>query len=174
MDKITIFCSASEHLDKKYESAARRVVEGLCRKGYAIVSGGSFRGTMGVVADTVRREGGFHKGVMPEFMAGFLYDALSETVWSPSMALRKQEMRKDTVAAIALPGGTGTLDELIETQVLIKMGQYKGRLIVLNYDGFYEPLRALLNHYVAENMLTPHDRDLVEFIDTPEDLLDTL
>ena len=174
MKTIAIFCSASDTLDGKYTAPARDLVEGLCRKGYGIVSGGSFRGTMGVVSDTVKAEGGYHKGVMPGFMDKFIYDGLSETVWTPTMSVRKEEMRKDTVAAIALPGGIGTLDELIETYVLIKLGQYHGRLLLLNSDGFYEPFRALLDHYVTENMLTVRDRGIIEFFDTPEALLATL
>ena len=174
MKKIVIFCSSSNSLDPKYTVVAKQLTEGLCRKGYAVVSGGSFRGTMGVVADTVKACGGYHKGVLPEFMAGLEYDGLEETVWKPTMALRKEEMRKDTVAAIALPGGIGTLDELIETHVLIKLGQYRGRLILLNTDGFYEPFKALLDHYVATNMLSPADRALIEFFDTPAELLASL
>ena len=173
MKRIAVFCSASDHLDEKYTRAAREVVEGLCRKGYAIVSGGSFRGTMGVVSDTVKASGGYHIGVMPEFMQAFIYDGLNETVWTPTMALRKEAMRKDTDAVIALPGGTGTLDELFETHVLVKLGRYNGRIIVLNFNGFYEPLRALLDHYVREGMLTKTDRELIEFIDTPGQLLES-
>lgn len=173
MKTVAIFCSSSSQIDPKYSRAANTLVQGLCEKGYGIVSGGSFRGTMGVVADAAKASGGYHKGVLPRFMAGLVYDGLSDTVWTPTMSVRKEEMRKGTIAAIALPGGIGTLDELIETQVLIKLGQYKGRLILLNCDGFFEPFRALLNHYVAENMLTPEDMAIVEFIDTPEAILST-
>ena len=174
MDSVAIFCSSSSGLDSRYEAAARELVEGLCRKGYGIVSGGSFRGTMGVVSDTVLACGGHHKGVVPGFMRGIEYGHLSETVWTPTMAERKQEMRRGTVACIALPGGTGTLDELIETHVLIKLKQYSGRLILMNTDGFYEPFRALLNHYVDERMLTAEDRDIIEFYDTPAALLEKM
>lgn len=174
MKKICIFCSSSDNLDKKYSDAAKALVGGLCKKGYAVVSGGSYRGTMGVVADTAKECGGVHIGVMPEYMAGYLYDSLSEVIWTPTMGARKQEMRKDTDALIALPGGIGTLDELIEAQVLIKLKKYSGRLILLNIHGFYEPFRSLLEHYVSENMLTPADKDIVEFFDTPEAILETL
>ncbi|MBQ4285931.1 MAG: LOG family protein, partial [Bacteroidales bacterium] len=75
---------------------------------------------------------------------------------------------------IALPGGTGTLDELIETQVLKKLGKYDGRVIVLNLDGFYDPFLALLDHYVSTGMLTPADRSLVETFDTVPSLLASL
>ena len=173
MKKIAIFCSSSENINPDYTAAAREVVGGLCRKGYGIVSGGSYRGTMGTVSDAVKAAGGYHKGVLPEFMLTFVYDGLSEVVWTKTMSERKEEMRRDTVAVIALPGGIGTLDELIETHVLRKLKQYGGRIIALNAGGFYEPFKALLDHYVSEHMLTPADRDLIEFYATPEDLLKT-
>lgn len=169
--KVVIYCSSSSTIPARYNKGAEEVVAGLCRKGYGIVSGGSFRGTMGVVSDTVVRCGGYHKGVLPRFMKQLVYDSLSETVWTETMADRKEEMRRDTIAAIALPGGTGTLDELIETQVLKKLGRYHGRVIVLNLDGFFNPFFALLDHYVASGMLTPEDRNLIESFDSPQDLL---
>ena len=174
MDKVAIFCSSSQSLDGRYTAAAETLVKGLCRKGYGIVSGGSFVGLMGVVSRTVTAEGGFHRGALPEFMDEWAYEGLDETVRTRTMAERKDQMRRGTIAAIALPGGTGTLDELIETQVLIHLGQYGGRLLLLNDQGFYEPFKALLDHYVRENMLTEEGRAIFEFFDTPQALLETL
>ncbi len=171
LQKIAIFCSASRVVPKVYNEQAAPVVAGLCRKGYAIVSGGSFLGTMGVVSETVAQCGGYHKGVLPRFMEQYAYQELTETVWTDTMAQRKEEMRRDTLAVIALPGGIGTLDELIETHVLKKLGQYSGRVVLLNTEGFFNPFLTLLDHYVATGMLTPKDRALVECFDTPEALL---
>jgi len=173
MEKIVIYCSSSFGIPQKYNQGAAEVVEGLCAKGFGIVSGGSFRGTMGVVSDTVARCGGYHKGVLPSFMKPLAYDALTETVWTDTMADRKEEMRKDTIAAIALPGGIGTLDELIETHVLKKLGRYSGRIVVFNMDGFFNPFFALLEHYVETGMLTAEDMKLVESFDTAHDLVDS-
>lgn len=171
MDKIAIYCSASDDSPRKYHDSAKVLVDGLCRIGYAVVSGGSWRGMMGAVSDAADGAGGYHKGVMPRFLAPYIYENLSETVWTDTMSERKEHMRLDTIASIALPGGIGTLDELIETMVLIKLGQYSGRLYVLNHDGFYEPFRKLLQHYAAEGMMSYEDIDLVRFADTPEDIL---
>ena len=171
MNKVVIYCSSSNAIPRKYNDGAAAVVAGLCAKGYGIVSGGSFRGTMGVVSDTAAAGGGYHKGVLPRFMSSLVYDGLSEVVWTETMAERKEEMRRDTVAAIALPGGIGTLDELIETHVLKKLGRYNGRVIVFNLDGFFNPFFDLLDHYIATGMLTPEDRDLLECFDSPEALL---
>ena len=171
MKKIVFFCSASDQCPKEYNENAAKVVEALCEKGYGIVSGGTVLGTMGVISNTVAKCGGYHKGVLPSFMQGLDFPGLSEVIWTDTMSERKEEMRKDIIAAVALPGGIGTLDELIETHVLVKLRQYHGRVIVLNLGGFFNPFLALLDHYVATGMLTTKDRQLVESYDTAEALL---
>lgn len=173
MDMIVIYCSASNTIEEVFNINASKVIKGLCEKGYGIVSGGISLGTMRVVADAVAECGGCHKGVMPRFMKGMECEGLSESVWTETMSARKEEMRKDTVAAIAFPGGIGTLDELIETMVLKKLDQYHGRVIVLNVSGFFDSLLALLDHYVATGMLLPQDRALIESFDSAEALLES-
>ena len=173
MESVVIFCSSSSEAAPEYNQCAARLVEGLCAKGYGIVSGGSFRGTMGAVADAAVRSGGHHKGVLPRFMQRFVYEGLSETAWTDTMSQRKEEMRKGTVAAIALPGGIGTLDEIIETLVLKKLGQYHGRVIVLGPGAFFDPFLALLDHFVATGMFAPEDRALLECYDSADALLAT-
>ena len=172
--KAVVFCSASGDIDPKYNEAAREVVRALHSYGWTLVSGGSFRGTMGVIADEMKRLGGKHIGVLPRFMAGLEYDGLTELHWSDTMADRKERMRQGTVAAIALPGGIGTLDEIIETHVLAKLGRYGGKVFALNVDGFFNPFKALLDHYVATGMLEPRDRELLVFADTVEELAEYL
>lgn len=174
MEKVVIYCSASDKAPLEFNQGAASLVEGLCSKGYGIVSGATVLGTMKVVADAVVKAGGYHKGVLPSFMKPLAYPFLSETVWTDTMSQRKEEMRRDTVAAIALPGGIGTLDELIETHVLKKLGRYDGRVIVLNLDGFFDPFLTLLDHYVATGMLPAADRTLVESFDSVDSLLATL
>ena len=171
---IAVFCSASKAVPEKFNKAAERVISGLCGLGYGIVSGGTFLGTMGVVSETVLKCGGYHKGVLPRFMEPLAFDGLSETVFTDTMSQRKEEMRHDTVAAIALPGGIGTLDEIIETLVLKKLGPYEGRVILLNIDGFFNPLMALLDHYVATGMMTQADRDLMECFNDEQSLIRSL
>ena len=172
--KAVVFCSASGAIDPKYNEAAREVVRALHSYGWTLVSGGSFRGTMGVIADEMKRLGGKHIGVLPRFMAGLEYDGLTELHWSDTMADRKERMRQGTEAAIALPGGIGTLDEIIETHVLAKLGRYGGKVFALNVDGFFNPFKALLDHYVATGMLEPRDRELLVFADTVEELAEYL
>ena len=168
--KIVIYCSASYDIDQKYNQAAREVVRAACSLGYGIVSGGTVKGTMGVVADEVVRCGGTHTGVIPRFMAEYLYPALDKVVWTDTMAERKEAMREGTVAAIALPGGIGTLDELIGTLTLAKLGKYSGKVIAFDYDGFFEPLKALLEHYVSAGMMDTGTLELLHFPRTAEEV----
>jgi len=174
MKKIAVFCSASSEIDPKYNKVAREFVRAASLRGYGIVTGGTVKGTMGEVSDELHAIGGYHKGVIPRFMKQFVYPDLSELIWTDTMAERKTILREDTCAVVALPGGTGTLDELIETVALVHLKQYFGKITVLNHDGFYEPLKALLDHYVAAGMMTKETRGKVLFADTAEQLLEML
>lgn len=168
--KLLIFCSSSYNIDPEYNQAARDVVRAACLYGYTVVSGGAIRGTMGVVADETIALGGRHKGVIPRFMAEFKHPGLDESVWTETMSERKENMRDGTSIAVALPGGIGTLDELIETHVLAKLGKYQGTILALNTNGFYEPLKALFAHYVSTGMMNKEDAEIVHFVDTVEEL----
>lgn len=172
--KIVIYCSASYDIEEKYNQAAREVVRAACSLGYGIVSGGAVKGTMGVIADEIVRCGGSHTGVLPRFMAQYRHPKLDKVIWTETMADRKEAMREGTVAAIALPGGIGTLDELIGTLTLAKLEQYSGKVIAFDYDGFYEPLKALLDHYVSTNMLDAASRSLIHFPKTVEEVTELL
>ena len=170
--QVVIYCASSGTIDPKYNEAARRLVRGLHALGYDIISGGGARGTMGAITEESLKVGGRHVAVLPRFMQGLENPGLTEVLWTESMADRKEKMRENTVAAIALPGGIGTLDELMETHTLRKLHRYEGEVFALNLDGFYNPLKALLDHYVATNMTARADVDLLHFPETVEDLLE--
>lgn len=172
--KVVFYCSASYDIDPKYNEAAREVTRAVCSLGWTIVSGGTVKGTMGVVADTVVECGGKHIGILPRFMEKLECAGLAEVVWAENMDERKSLLRRGTKAAVALPGGIGTLDELIGTLTEIKLNQYDGRLFALDVDGFYTPLKSLLDHYVATGMLDARSRELIEFPKTAEELIERL
>ena len=174
MKQVTIFCSASNKIDPKYNAAARELVRALHALGYGIISGGGARGTMGAITDESVRICGHHTAVLPNFMRGLDNTHVSNVVWTNTMSSRKEGMREESVAAIALPGGIGTLDEFVETHVLRKLGRYDGRLFALHLGGFYNPYKALLDHFVNTGMLEPQDRDLVSFPETVEELVANL
>ncbi|MBQ7269797.1 MAG: LOG family protein [Bacteroidales bacterium] len=162
------FCSAVSEIDPKYNQAARACVRAACLSGYGIVSGGTVKGCMKVVADTAAALGAPNRGVLPRFMRGLEHPSLTETLWTDTMSQRKELMRCGTCLAVALPGGIGTLDELSETLCLAKMGLYRGRVVALNLDGFYDAYRAQLDRFVQEGMLSGQARALIDFPETVE------
>ncbi len=169
--KIAVFCSASFDIDPKFNKVAREFVRAASLRGYGIVTGGTIKGTMGEISDELHSIGGYHLGVIPRFMEKMVYPDLTEVMWTDTMAERKTLMRKDTCAVVALPGGVGTLDEVIEVVALVHLKQYFGKIFLLNHDGFYEPLKALLRHYVDMKMMTEETMSKVVFADMPEDIL---
>ncbi len=169
--KIAVYCSASFEIDPKYNKVAREFVRAASLRGYGVVSGGTIKGTMGEISDELRLCGGYHLGVIPRFMEQYVYPDLSEVIWTDTMAERKSLLRKDTCAVVALPGGIGTLDEVIEVLALVHLKQYFGKIFLLNHEGFYEPLRSLLQHYVDTKMLSEATMAKVIFANTPEEIL---
>lgn len=172
--KIAVFCSASFDIDPKYNKVAREFVRAASLRGYGIVSGGTIKGTMGEISDELHNCGGYHLGVIPRFMEQYVYPDLSELIWTDTMAQRKTLLREGTCAVVALPGGIGTLDEVIETFALVHLKQYFGKIFLLNHNGFYEPLRQLLRHYVDTKMMTEETMSKINFAQTPDEILDAL
>ena len=173
-NKIAVFCSASFEIDPKYNKVAREFVRAASLRGYGIVSGGTIKGTMGEISDELRDCGGYHLGVIPRFMEQYVYPDLTEVIWTDTMAQRKTLLREGTCAVVALPGGIGTLDEVIETFALVHLKQYFGKIFILNHEGFYEPLRLLLRHYVDTKMMTEETMSKINLAQTPDEILDAL
>lgn len=170
-DKIAVFCSARCDIDPEYNEAARLFVRGAAARGFKVVSGGTVRGTMGVISEELEKCGGYHVGVVPRFLSQYAYPGLSELIWTDTLAERKAVFQKDAHAVVALPGGIGTLDEVIDTFSLLYLGRYDGKIAFLNHKGFYEPLLALLRHYVDQKMMSEETLNRLVVADTPEELL---
>ena len=164
--RAVIYCSSSSDIDPAYNQAARQIVRAACLAGYDIVSGGSWRGTMGHVCDEALSHGVRVIGVLPRFMKGFEHPRLTECLWTDRMSERKDAMREGTSLAIALPGGIGTLDEAVETYCLAKLGRYPGKVAFFNMDGFYEPFKQQLDLYVERGMMDAASRAMVYFPET--------
>ena len=172
--RAVIYCSSSSGIDPVYNEAARRIVRAACLAGYDIVSGGSWRGTMGHVCDEALQHGVRVIGVVPRFMKGFEHPRLTECIWTDRMSERKDVMREGTSLAITLPGGIGTLDEVAETYCLAKLGKYAGRVVIFNMNGFYDPFKAQLDLYVERGMMDEASRAMVYFPETVEELVSLL
>lgn len=161
MKRLLLYCSASDKIDQIYNDAARATVRAAAAKGYMLVSGGTVKGTMGVICEEAHKCRIPCKGVLPLFMAPLAHPFLTETIWTGTMSERKEAMREGADLVVALPGGIGTMDELFETMVLAKLGRTSCKLAALNINGFYDPLDALLRHMVDTDMLEESDRRLL-------------
>lgn len=151
--RAVFFCSAVADIDPKYNQAAREAVRAACLCGYDIVSGGTVKGTMKVVSDTAHECGARVIGALPRFMEGLEHHDLDEVTWTDTMSERKEKMREGASLVVALPGGIGTLDELAETCVLVRLHRTEAKIVIFNVDGFYDPLIALFEHYISTGMM---------------------
>lgn len=167
--RAIFFCSSNAGIDPAFNVLAREMVLMVAKHGYGITSGGSWRGTMGVVGDAAAEAGAEHVGVIPRFMQGLEHPLQTSTKWVDTMSERKEFLRSISSLAVILPGGIGTMDEFFETLVLIKLKRWDGRVIVMNPKGFYDPLKALLDHFVATGMLAQSDADSCLFASTAEE-----
>ena len=169
--RALFFCSACSGIAPEYNEAARRLVRAAASRGYEIVSGGTVKGTMGVICDEAAACGAVVRGVLPRFMEPLAHPALTDIVWKDTMSERKEAMREGADVVFALPGGIGTMDELFETLVLSKLDCFHGRIAALNIGGFYDPLIALLDHFVATGMLEPSDKARLHVPSTVEEAI---
>jgi uncharacterized protein (TIGR00730 family) len=145
---VCVYCGSSPGTDEAYIQAARRLGELLARDGVGLVYGGGSRGLMGAVATSVLDHGGKVTGIIPEFLQNReqTLKRAQEVIITPDMHVRKQTMFDRADAFVALPGGIGTLEELVEQLTWAQLGRHKKPILILNIRNFWDPLCALLEH----------------------------
>ena len=154
---VCVFCASSANIDVRYLEAARELGTLLARGGWRCVNGGGAVGLMGALTDGVMDAGGEVTGVIPKFMVdnGWCYDRLDDVIITADMHQRKQMMSEMADAVIALPGGVGTLEELLETLTWRQLGLVNVPVIILNTLGYYDALLEMLHHAVDEGFMKP-------------------
>lgn len=174
--RICIYCASSARVDRVYFEATERLARECVRDGVEVVYGGGAIGLMGCLADTVLAEGGRIKGVIPKFMdeVEWTHPGLTEVVFTETMHERKAKFLEDVDALVALPGGTGTLEELIEAISLKRLGLFFKPIVILNTRKYYEPLKIMLERCVEERFMKPKHLAMWTFVDEPEDVLPTI
>ena len=168
---VCVFCASSANIDERYLADARELGNLLAQGGWRCVNGGGAVGLMGAVTDGTLDAGGEVTGVIPKFMVdnGWCYDRLMDVVVTADMHQRKQMMSGMADAVIALPGGVGTLEELLETLTWRQLGLVKVPIIILNTLGYYDPLLAMLRHAIDEGFMKPSHGQLWQVAATPAD-----
>ena len=153
--RILVFCGSSPGRRPEYARAARELGGLLAARGIGVVYGGARVGLMGAVADAALAAGGEVIGVIPGgmFPAEIPHEGLSELHVVETMHERKAMMAELSDAVIALPGGTGTLDELFEMFTWSQLGLHRQPIGLLDVEGYWQPLLAFLDHAVEERFL---------------------
>ena len=159
---LCVYCASSDRLDSKYYAAAAELGRQMVLRGWGLVYGGGRTGIMGAVARAVKQSGGKVVGVIPEFMKTreLAYHDADELVTVITMRERKLLMETRADAFVALPGGWGTLEEILEILTLRQLDVVKKPCVFLNQDGFYDPLLKLFDHMLAEKFFKPSNMEL--------------
>lgn len=151
---ITVYLGSNEGKTPGLKSAVRELGTWIGGAGHTLVYGGSKRGLMGELAESVLDAGGKVIGVEPQFFIdmGFVYPRITELFVTQDMSERKAKMIELGDAFIAFPGGTGTLEEISEIMSKVVLGHLNTPCIVYNLNGYYDCLRGLLDHMVEEEL----------------------
>ncbi len=155
MKSLCVYCSSSDRLEAKYSAMAERVGQEIARQGWALVYGGGKTGLMGAVARGTKGAGGKVIGVSPGFMKAreLEFTEADELVSVLTMRERKMMMETRADAFLALPGGWGTLEELLEILTLAHLEVMHKPIVILNQDGYYDDLLKLFDRIVAERFM---------------------
>ena len=163
MQRICVYCGSNPGGHDAYAAAAEELARVLVEHGYELVYGGAARGTMGILADAVLRLGGKVQGVIPTFLADkeIAHPGLTALHVVASMHERKAMMASLADGFIALPGGFGTLEELIEILTWGQLRFHDKPCGVINVRGYFDQLLAYLDHAEAEGFLRPENRRML-------------
>jgi uncharacterized protein (TIGR00730 family) len=173
---VCVYCGSSPGADPDFLIAARRLGELLAKNGIGLVYGGGSVGLMGAVSECVVKHGGHVTGIIPAFLKTKerVQRGAQELIIVPDMHVRKQRMFERADAFVALPGGIGTLEELVEQLTWAQLGRHKKPILILNIKGFWEPLCALLDHMRHLEFIRGERGVKLLVASTPEEVLPML
>jgi uncharacterized protein (TIGR00730 family) len=173
---VCVFCGSSPGRDPRYAEAARQLGTLLAANGFSLVFGGGNIGLMGEVARAVRAGGAPVIGVLPKFLEHLEPPLRSaeELIVTPDLQQRKQRMLALADAFVILPGGLGTLDEYFEVLTSAQLHALGKPVILVNVAGYFDPLKALLDHVVSEGFANANLFELQHIVAGPEEAIATL
>jgi uncharacterized protein (TIGR00730 family) len=176
LERVCVYAGSSPGGDPAYRAAAEELARALVDRGIGVVYGGGNVGLMGVLADTALELGGNVIGVIPTSLVDkeIAHGGLTELRVVSSMHERKATMASLSDAFVALPGGIGTVEELVEVFTWTQLGLHDKPCAILNANGYYDQLISFLDHAVEEGFLRRKHRDLLIVADAPSELLELL
>lgn len=176
IQSVCVYSASSTKIADCYFQAARELGELLGHHGIRLVNGAGNLGLMRACADACLEAGGQVTGVIPRFMVeqGWQHPGLTELIETEDMHTRKQTMARLSDGVIALPGGCGTLEELLEIITWKQLGLYLNPIVILNTNGFYDPLLKMLDRAAEEHFMRPAHLDIWKVASTPTEAIDLL
>ncbi len=176
INRLAIFCGSKKGSNTLYAQHAAELGKIIADKKIELIYGGGRNGIMGVAADTVMKHCGIVRGVIPQVLIEWehQHEGISELVVVEDMHVRKRRMYELCDAAIILPGGFGTLDELFEMLTWNQLSIHDKEIFILNSGGFYDHLLAHLNHLSKEGFLYANPEDEIIVLSEPKEIIDYL
>ena len=170
---VCVYCGSRSGRNPAYRSAAETLGTGLARAGHRLVYGAGDVGLMGTVASAAMARGGETLGVIPKHLVDWeiAKDGLSQFVVTETMHERKKVMFMNAGAVVVLPGGAGSLDEFFEVLTWAQLGLHAKPILLLNVEGYWDPLRALVSHVIEEGFADPSLAELFSVSMSAEDTL---
>ncbi len=170
---VCVYCGSGAGKNPAYAETARILGKALASDGVELVYGGGSLGLMGEVATSALQHGGRVTGIIPKFLSNKerMLEAVTELIFTEDMHQRKMEMFRRSDAFVALPGGIGTLEELVEQLTWSQLGQHRKPIVLANIGGFWSPFLALLDHMKQEAFIRPGLEVTFTVVDRAEDIL---
>ena len=174
--RICVYCSSSAKIDKSYFKATEKLAKEFVKNNVGVVFGGGAIGLMGKLADTIIENKGKIKGIMPRFMneVEWAHKKVEDFELTDTMHERKAKFLQNIDGLVALPGGSGTLEELLEAITLKRLGQFTKPIVILNTNGYYEPLKQMLEKCVTEKFMHKKHLEIWSFVKEPEEVLEKI
>jgi len=171
--RICVYAASSQQTDSAYRDAAYALGRALATAGCSVVYGGGSAGSMGAIANGALAAGGEVIGILPRFMADLEWGhpGLTHLELVEDMRERKHKLLAGSDAVVALPGGCGTLEELFEAITLKRLGLYFNPILLLDTNGFYQPLQAFLQQVIEQKFLNPEHAQMWSLVAEPAGVL---
>ena len=176
MNSVCVYCASSTQIASKYFSAAEELGRLIAQKGLRLITGAGNQGLMNAVEEGALAAGGKVTGIIPTFMMeeGWHHTGLTELIETRTIHERKEMMASLSDGVIALPGGCGTLEELLEIITWKQLGLYLNPIVILNIDGYYDLLLDQLQKAISENFMRAIHGDIWKVATTPEEAVELL
>jgi uncharacterized protein (TIGR00730 family) len=174
ISRVSVFCASSQKIDPVYFKDTLELGEILARNNISVYYGGGAIGLMGCLADTMLKNGGHITGIIPRFMIeqGWGHPEVDHIIVG-DMHERKKKLA-ETDAVIALPGGVGTMEELLEMITLKQLGKLLVPIVILNTNGFFDPLLKLFDQMIEQHFMREIHSKIWTFVNNPSEVMEAI